>query len=158
MRQGKKITAYQRRIPLTSDCVKFFFTYMMRTTYYLYIYICIYIYILQHTATHCNTLQHTATHCNTAFFLPYTQSRILGVCGVKRNDSSAQVLCSTYFVMCYVAHLSGCRVCVVSHIFCDVLHELCRTSFWVSRMCCVTYILWCIPCVMSHIDIKTGVM
>ena len=22
-------------------------------------------YILQHTATHCNTLQHTATHCNT---------------------------------------------------------------------------------------------
>jgi len=22
------------------------------------------VYILQHTATHCNTLQHTATHCN----------------------------------------------------------------------------------------------
>ena len=24
-----------------------------------------YIHILQHTATHCNTLQHTATYCNT---------------------------------------------------------------------------------------------
>jgi len=23
------------------------------------------LYVLQHTATHCNTLQHTATHCNT---------------------------------------------------------------------------------------------
>jgi len=23
------------------------------------------LYLLQHTATHCNTLQHTATHCNT---------------------------------------------------------------------------------------------
>ena len=35
-------------------------------------------YILQHTATHCNTLQHTATHCNTLHHtFIYTQNKSL---------------------------------------------------------------------------------
>ena len=30
-----------------------------------YIYMWYHSFVMQHTATHCNTLQHTATHCNT---------------------------------------------------------------------------------------------
>ena len=52
-----------------------------------------------------------------------------------------KVLCSTSFWMYYVAHLSWCCTCIMSRIFCDVLHVFCRTSFLVSYMCSVAHIV-----------------
>jgi len=50
---------------------------------YVYMECFIYVYTLQHTATHCNTLQHTATHCNTLMWYVYVYME----CGSTANPT-----------------------------------------------------------------------
>jgi len=123
------------------------------------------VHVLFHTSSLMHHMCDVAHHASV--FLPYTLAHIY----LPMSHIFHDVLCCTYFVIYYVAHISWCVTWVMSHIILSSLHTgahlssdvthlevLSHTSFFLHRtsLCMwyiyyVTHLSWYCKCVMSHI-------